>query len=80
MREDGTYVCLDINCSHRLEENAGPLGALLYGFSILSCTSGTCGFSETAVRELCAEAGFAGVRLVPLENPFNNLYEVTPSA
>ena len=80
VREDGTYVCLDVNCSHRLEENAGPLGALLYGFSILSCTSGTCGFSERVVRELCAEAGFAGVRLVPLENPFNHLYEVTPSA
>ncbi len=88
VREDGTYVCLDINCSHRLEENAGPLGALLYGFSILYCMTtslagageghGTCGFSEAVVRELCAEAGFDCVRLVPLENPFNNLYEITP--
>ncbi len=88
VREDGTYVCLDVNCSHRLEENAGPLGALLYGFSVLYCMTtslaaageglGTGGFSETVVRDLCAEAGFSGVRLVPLENPFNNLYEVTP--
>jgi hypothetical protein len=25
---------------------------------------------------LCAEAGFTNVRRVPMENPFNNLYEV----
>ncbi|MDX6555616.1 MAG: hypothetical protein QOD86_1811 [Miltoncostaeaceae bacterium] len=88
VREDGVYVCLDVNCSHRVEENAGPLGSLLYGFSILYCMTtslagageglGTCGFSETVVRDLCAAAGFRGVRLVPLENPFNNLYEITP--
>ena len=88
VREDGTYVCLNINCSHRLEENAGPLGALFYGFSILCCMTtslagagaglGTCGFSAAVVRDLCAEAGFSSVRLVPLENPFNDLYEVTP--
>jgi len=27
---------------------------------------------------MCSEAGFHGVRKVPLENPFNNLYEITP--
>jgi hypothetical protein len=28
------------------------------------------------VRELCAEAGFSGVRRVPLDDPFNSLYEI----
>lgn len=32
---DGIYVCLDINCSDKLEENAGPLGAMFHGFSVL---------------------------------------------
>jgi hypothetical protein len=30
------------------------------------------------MRELSAEAGFSQVRRVPMENPFNILYEVTP--
>lgn len=88
LRPGGTYVCVDINCSDRLEENAGPLGALFFGFSIFYCMTtslagggaglGTCGFSEAVVRRLCDEAGFGSVRRLPLENPFNNVYEITP--
>jgi SAM-dependent methyltransferase len=88
LRVDGVYVCLDINCSEKLEENRGPLGALLYGFSVLYCMTtslagggmglGTLGFHEPKVRELCAEAGFSQVRRVPLDNPFNTLYEIRP--
>src|SRR5437879_7982575 len=32
---DGVYVCLDINCSDKLEENISPLGAFLHGCSVL---------------------------------------------
>jgi SAM-dependent methyltransferase len=86
LRQDGIYVCLDINCSEKLEDNTGPLGAMFHGFSVLYCMTtslarggvglGTLGLHEPKVRELCAEAGFSLVRRVPLENPFNNLYEV----
>ena len=85
---DGTYLCLDINCSDRLEENIGPLGAMSHGFSLLYCLStslagggeglGTVGLPESKLRELALEAGFGSVRRLPLENPFNNLYEVKP--
>lgn len=85
IREGGRYVCLDVNASHRLEENVGPLGTVLYGFSILYCMTsslasggaglGTCGFNEHTARELCREAGFSDLRRVPLDNPFNILYE-----
>jgi 2-polyprenyl-3-methyl-5-hydroxy-6-metoxy-1,4-benzoquinol methylase len=88
LRPHGVYVCLDINCSDKLEENNGPLGAMFHGFSVLYCMTtslagggmglGTLGFHEPKVRELCAEAGFSNVRRVPLENPFNNLYEIRP--
>ena len=88
LREDGVYVCLDINCSDKLQENKGPLGAMFYGFSVLYCMTtslagggtglGTLGFHEPKARELCAEAGFRKLRRVPLENPFNNLYEIRP--
>ncbi len=82
----GIYVCLDVNCSDKLEENHGPLGAMFHGFSVLYCMTtslahggaglGTVGFHERKVRELCAEAGFSSVRRVPIENPFTSLYEV----
>jgi SAM-dependent methyltransferase len=88
LASDGFYVCLDTNCSDKLEENISPLGAMLYGFSVLYCMTtslawggaglGTLGFHERKVQEMCSEAGFHGVRKVPLENPFNNLYEITP--
>jgi 2-polyprenyl-3-methyl-5-hydroxy-6-metoxy-1,4-benzoquinol methylase len=84
LRPDGRYVCLDINASHRLEDNAGPLGAYFYGVSVLFCLTtslaqageglGTCGFNEHTVRELCAEAGFGTVHRVDMDNPFNILY------
>jgi SAM-dependent methyltransferase len=87
LRPGGTYVCLDTNCSDKLEENAGPVGALFHGFSVLYCMTtslsrggaglGTVGLPESKLKELATQAGFANVRRVPLENPFNNLYEVT---
>ena len=89
LRPGGRYVCLDINASHRLEENVGPLGALFHGCSLLYCMTtslahggaglGTLGFNEEVARAMCADAGFTGFRRVPLEDPFNNLYEAQRS-
>jgi ubiquinone/menaquinone biosynthesis C-methylase UbiE len=88
LEDDGTYVCLDINCQDNPEDNEGPLAAMFYGFSVLYCMTtslahngeglGTCGLPEAKLRELCEKAGFSEVRRVPPEDPFNNLYEVKP--
>lgn len=87
LRTGGRYVCLEINTSDKLEENIGLLGAFFYSVSVLYCMTsslahhgeglGTAGIPESKMRELCAEAGFSEVRRVPMENPFNILYEVT---
>jgi 2-polyprenyl-3-methyl-5-hydroxy-6-metoxy-1,4-benzoquinol methylase len=87
LRPHGTYVCLDINCSDKLEQNMGPLGALFHGFSVLYCMTtslsrggaglGTLGLPESKLKEFAVEAQFGNVRRVPLENPFNNLYELS---
>lgn len=87
LRPHGRYICLDINASHRLQDNAGPLGAYFYGVSVLFCLTtslaqggaglGTCGFNEHTARRMCAEAGFGTVRRVDMENPFNILYEIS---
>ncbi|HEY7124436.1 MAG TPA: class I SAM-dependent methyltransferase [Ktedonobacterales bacterium] len=88
LRPDGRYVCLEINSSDKLEENAGTIGAFFYSCSVLYCMTtslaghgeglGTAGLPEPKMRELCEEAGFSTVRRVPLENPFNILYEIAP--
>jgi SAM-dependent methyltransferase len=86
LTEDGVYLCLDSNCSDKLEENAGPLGAMFLSFSVLYCMTtslahdgaglGALGLHEPKLRELAAEAGFSSVKRVEMENPFNNLYEL----
>lgn len=85
LKPGGRYVCLDINASHHLAENIHPLGALFHGCSVLYCLTtslahggtglGTVGFNEHLAREMCTEAGFSSFRRVPMDNPFNNLYE-----
>jgi 2-polyprenyl-3-methyl-5-hydroxy-6-metoxy-1,4-benzoquinol methylase len=87
LRPGGHYLNLDINCSDKLEENLGPIGALLYGVSVLYCMTtslaqhgaglGTMGLPPSKMTELGKAAGFRTVRKLPLENPFNNLYELT---
>ena len=84
----GTFLCLEINCADTLEQNLGPLGALFYGFSVLLCMTtslsqggaalGTLGLPESRLRALATEAGFGSVERLPLENPFNTLYELHP--
>lgn len=86
LKPGGIYVCLDVNCSGKLEENTGPLGSMFHGISILYCMTtslasggaglGTLGLHEHKLRELAAVVGFRDFRRVPIENPFNNLYEL----
>lgn len=85
LKPDGVYVCLEINCSDKLEENVGPLAALFHGVSLFYCMTtslahggaglGTLGVPESKLRDLCVEAGFGQVRRA-VENPFNILYKV----
>jgi SAM-dependent methyltransferase len=86
LHPDGVYVCLEVACSEKLEENLGMLGTLWHGMSIFFCLTtslaaggeglGTLGLHEAKLRELCEAAGFRSVRRVPIHNPFNHLYEI----
>jgi SAM-dependent methyltransferase len=87
LKDDGTYICLDINCADDPADNEGPVATMFYGFSMVYCMTtslahdgeglGTCGLPESKLKELCDKAGFSEVRRVEMENPFNNLYEVS---
>jgi SAM-dependent methyltransferase len=88
LAEDGTYLLLEINCSDDPAENQGPISTLMYGFSVLYCMTtslahggaglGTCGCPPAVVQELGGSAGFGSVRELPIEDPFNRLYELKP--
>jgi hypothetical protein len=39
---------------------------------------GTLGLPESRLRELCLNVGFGSVVRVPMDNPFNALYEIRP--
>ena len=87
LRPGGSYLCLEINCSDQATANTGPIATLLYGFSVLYCMTtslaedgeglGTLGLPAPVLRDLAAKAGFAQVRQVEMDNPFNSLYELT---
>jgi 2-polyprenyl-3-methyl-5-hydroxy-6-metoxy-1,4-benzoquinol methylase len=88
LKPDGVYVCLEINCADSLEENMGPMGGMFYAVSSLYCMTtslagngeglGTMGLPEAKLTAFCNEAGFGTVRRVPVDNPFNALYEIRP--
>src|SRR5206468_280133 len=85
-QDEARHLLLDINCADDPVENTGPLAALFYGFSVTYCMTtslagggaglGTCGLPPSKADELTRAAGFSSCEKLPLENPFNNLFDV----
>jgi 2-polyprenyl-3-methyl-5-hydroxy-6-metoxy-1,4-benzoquinol methylase len=85
LRDDGTYLMLEMNASGDVEENRNPLGKFLYNVSTLYCMTtslahggagiGAC-MGEEKARELAYAAGFKHFRKLPIEEPFSVLYEL----
>src|SRR5918912_3849027 len=85
LREGGTYLMLEMNASHDVEENRNPLGKFLYNVSTLYCMTtslahggagiGAC-MGEPKARELSYASGFSHFRKLPIEDPFSVLYEL----
>lgn len=88
LQPDGRYLCVEITCAERPEDNVGPLSTIMYGLSLAYCMTvslaeggaglGTLGLPEAKLAELASETGFSQVRRVPIEDPFNTLYVLTP--
>jgi SAM-dependent methyltransferase len=83
--DKGIFVCLEMSCSDRLEDNAGTVGTILSTVSLLYCMPsslaasgaglGAISLPEARLRELCADAGLSRFRRVPVDNLFGTLYE-----
>lgn len=84
LRDDGAYLLLEFRVGDHLEDNIGPIGAMLYAWSVCYCMTtslgmqgvglGTCGMPESTVRDMATNAGFAEVSVIPFDNPFNKVY------
>jgi 2-polyprenyl-3-methyl-5-hydroxy-6-metoxy-1,4-benzoquinol methylase len=85
---DGRYVCVDINCAERPEDNVGTVATIMYAFSLNYCLTvslaeggtglGTCGLAEPVLQRMADAAGFSAVRHIPVDDPFNTVYELSP--
>jgi hypothetical protein len=64
------------------------MGTVLYGLSLAFCLPvslegggaglGTLGLPEGKLTRLAVAAGFSTVRRLPIDDPFNNVYEISP--
>ncbi len=86
LRQDGTFLCVDIAASSNLEDNIGnPMAPMMYAISTMHCMTvslalggeglGTM-WGEQKARELFAEAGFNSVETKRIESDIENNYYV----
>ena len=85
LRDDGTFLMVDIAASSKLEDNVDhPFGPTLYGFSLFYCmttslSAGGAGlgtlWGEQTARRMLAEAGFGDVEVKSVAgDPLNAYY------
>ena len=91
LKDDGVWLVKDIRCEDTLNGNLEhPMGAMLYGISIVFCMSssmstpdgaglGTLGFSAERAHQMAETAGFRQFRILDYEDdPLNSFYEIRP--
>ena len=86
LRPAARYVCVDINCLEQSPSTTPDKSRLLYGFSLSYSLTvslaeggtdlGTCGLAEPVLRGMATDAAFRSVRHVPIDDPFNTIYEL----
>jgi 2-polyprenyl-3-methyl-5-hydroxy-6-metoxy-1,4-benzoquinol methylase len=85
LKPEGTWFCIEPNMADALEQNVNPVGKLFYSVSTLQCM--TCslayngagfgaGMGAANVRKVAAKAGLTHFRKLPIENPFNQFFEI----
>ena len=87
LEDHGVLLIDELNSDEAPEANPEPLGALIYGFSLLHCTPqalarngaalGAAGLPESRLRALATEAGFGRFARV-WEGPLDAVYAAYP--
>lgn len=86
LRPGGRMMIMEINVADELEEDVGPIGALLYGISPFYCMTislaregmgyGTAGLPPGRLRALAEAGGFRTIQRVEVDNPIQVLYDL----
>ena len=84
MKDNGSFLLMDIKCTEDPIDNEGPMTAFKFGASLHFCMTtslahngeglGTVGLPESKVKELCFSAGFKTVKEVEINHPLNSLF------
>jgi len=84
----GVLLVLESTGAEEAEDNAGPMGAILYATSALYCLPsslsegapglGTLGLPAGELAALARKAGFRSIDEVPIQSPVNSLYALRP--
>ncbi len=85
LKNDGAWFAIEPHIKDRLEENINPIGKAFYSVSMLQCMSCSlahggagygAGMGEGNMRRIAQLAGFTRFRRLPIENPFNQFFEI----
>jgi ubiquinone/menaquinone biosynthesis C-methylase UbiE len=86
LRPGGTFLCIDVAASSKLEENMEhPLAPAMFGFSTMHCMTVSLALNgeglgnmwgEQKARELFAEAGFKDIGVKKVEGDIMNNYYI----
>jgi 2-polyprenyl-3-methyl-5-hydroxy-6-metoxy-1,4-benzoquinol methylase len=88
LKPDGVLLVADEAVGDTIEENSDFTGRMMYNFSVLHCLPQAMVFPDGAatgtvmgpskLRSYALEAGFKGIDVLPIENPFWRFYKLTP--
>lgn len=83
LRPDGMLMWSEAEASDRLEENLTPAGCAMYAASTMHCMTVSLAqggeglgavIGKSLARELANEAGFSSFELLPVKNPFHQVF------
>jgi hypothetical protein len=85
LKADGTWFVIEPNVAAELENNINPVAKLFYSVSTLQCM--TCslahggagygaGMGSKNIERVAQLAGFTRFRKLPIENPFNQFFDI----
>jgi hypothetical protein len=87
LKSDGTCLMVEVNVSHRLQDNLNPMGRMMYAASTLYCMTVSLAHNGAGIgalmgqekaRELADAAGFSRFQRLPVKDAFSALYELRP--
>ena len=85
LKPGGVFLWSEAQAADQLEENFSPVGRTMYGASTMHCMTVSLAqggeglgsvIGEKLARELVREAGFSDFQLLPVKNPYHQIFVI----